>query len=74
MNVQERQAVRNEQPATPVPVVPETPIPEAPIKTPEPVKQVVSAVTPKTEAPIDYTQAKGREAEIQANLDSFKAK
>jgi phenylalanyl-tRNA synthetase beta subunit len=28
----------------------------------------------KTEAPIDYTQAKGRESEITANLDSFKAK
>jgi hypothetical protein len=28
----------------------------------------------KTEPVIDYTQAKGREAEITANLDSFKAK
>ena len=40
MNVQERQAVRNEQPATPVPVVPETPIPEAPTKiTPDSYQQ-----------------------------------
>lgn len=37
--------------------------------------ETVKAPTIKpTEAPIDYTQAKGRESEITANLDSFKAK
>lgn len=60
-----------EQPApivsAPPPVAPVT----AEVKTPEPVKAQVAG---KTEAPIDYTQAKGREAEIGANLDAFKAK
>lgn len=49
---------------TPTPVTPETP-------KVEPVKPVTPT---KTEPVVDYTQAKGREAEIQANLDSFKAK
>ena len=37
----------------------------------EPIKPVTPT---KIEPVVDYTQAKGREAEIQANLDSFKAK
>jgi hypothetical protein len=63
-----------EQPApivsAPPPVAQVSPV-TAEVKTPEPVKTQVAG---KMEAPIDYTQAKGREAEIQANLDSFKAK
>jgi hypothetical protein len=35
-------------------------------------KSVVASA--KVEPVIDYTQAKGRESEITANLDSFKAK
>lgn len=55
------------QPATPTPA-PVTPSTTSvtPTVTPE-VKQ------PKVEAPIDYTQAKGREQDILKNLESFKA-
>lgn len=52
-----------------------TPTPEptiAGIQTPTPTPEVKP--TPIKEATIDYTQAKGREQEIIANLDSFKAK
>lgn len=56
----------------PAPVTPITPV-QAEVKAQEPVKKVASAVTPKTEAPIDYTQAKGREQDIINNLNTFKA-
>ena len=51
-----------------------TPIVQAEVKPPAPIKTEVASSVQKTETPIDYTQAKGREGEIQANLDSFKAK
>ncbi len=54
-------------PATPVTSTPVTPAPV------EPVKTTVKPVTPKVEAPIDYTQAKGREQDIINNLNTFKA-
>ena len=61
------------QPVQPAPVVPATPAPlQAEVKTPE-VKPVVASSTQKTEAPIDYTQAKGREQDIINNLNTFKA-
>lgn len=51
-----------------------TPVITEAVKAPEPVKtEPASAVTPKTEAPIDYTQAKGREQDIINNLNTFKA-
>ncbi len=65
---------------TPTAVAPIAPTPvTAEVKTPEPVKtEVASAISPvkpvKQEPVVDYTQAKGRESEITANLDSFKAK
>lgn len=56
------------QPVQQAPVTP-TPV-QAEVKAPE-VKPVVASQ--KTEAPVDYTQAKGREQEIINNLNTFKA-
>jgi len=61
------------QPVQPAPVVPATPAPlQAEVKTPE-VKPVVASSTQKTEAPIDYNKAQGREQDIINNLNTFKA-
>lgn len=57
------------QPVQQAPVTPATPV-QAEVKAPE-VKPVVASQ--KTEAPVDYTQAKGREQEIINNLNTFKA-
>lgn len=56
---------------TPAPVVP-APV-TAEVKPPEPVKtEVASAVTPKVEPVVDYTQAQWREQDIMTNLEKFK--
>jgi hypothetical protein len=53
---------------------PITPTPISPTAEVKPVATVTPKTPVKTEPVIDYTQAKGRESEITANLDSFKSK
>jgi hypothetical protein len=50
------------------------PVDTAPIAEVKPVTPTTPTAPAKTEPVIDYAQAKGRESEITANLDSFKAK
>jgi hypothetical protein len=70
------------QPTAPqsvAPVVPTTPppvtnvTPETTPIVPEVKKETLNPEPIKTEAPIDFTQAKGREQDILKNLESFKS-
>ena len=67
----ENQAKRQEMIPAPAPISTPAPIPATP--TPAPVAPVAPTPKPeKMEAPIDYTQAKGREQDIVNNLNTFK--